>query len=297
LSEPHNQSHADNSYQPDYYGPTPSDDMVESAPDNDLEPVSDNPSNCKNKLPYGDITSQLIPTQLIDICHSAYYAKFDPNAKIPLFTSYIINNKTIAGCYSKDNVRKPTPTYSRDPNTTADQSANKGDYQGSVYDHGHLAPASDLGYDKNVLYESYYYTNLAPQLHSFNAGRWGVLENSVRYWAFPQTQNGHQIQIIMGTLYNSASKKLKERVVIPDKFFKIIIDINNSLQVYAFSFPQVTTNNLYDYQTTITEIEKEYNINIPVSSSINKSKINNFIVPPKTTYDTYKANNCKNIAV
>jgi DNA/RNA endonuclease G (NUC1) len=97
----------------------------------------------------------------------------------------------------------------------------------------------------------------------------------------------------MGTLYNSASQKLKNRVVIPDKFFKIIIDTSNPSQVYAFSFPQITTSNLYDYQTTITQIEKEYNINIPVQSSTNKNTINTFNVPPKTAYDDHKAEKCK----
>jgi DNA/RNA endonuclease G (NUC1) len=210
LTQPsHNSGTNTQNNEPEYLA-TPSDDGIDSAPDNYIEPVTDNPNNCNNKLPYGPISSNLVvTTQLIDICHSAYYAKFDPNAKIPLFTTYMINSQTIAGCYSKDNVRKPTPTYSRDPNTTVDQSAKKSDYQGSGYDHGHLAPASDLGYNKNVLYESYYYTNLAPQLHSFNAGRWAVLENSVRYWALPQIQNGHQIQIIWEHFITVHHKNLK----------------------------------------------------------------------------------------
>jgi len=264
-------------------------------PDKSSELATD-PVDCNDKLPYGPISSTLVATQLIDICHNAYYAKFDPLAKIPLFTTYIINNQTIAGCETQK-----TPTYSRDPTTTPDQSAKKIDYQGSGYDHGHMAPASDLAYNKNVLYESYYYTNLAPQLPSLNRGVWETLESSIRYWVFNKSS---RVLIIMGTYYTNTSSKLNGRVVIPDKFFKIIIDTNNLFQIYAFSFPQKgqrqgqrqgqTSTNISDYQVSVSQIEKDYKITIPIRDSVNRNAVNNFIVPSQTAYQEYKNNKCKN---
>ena len=47
---------------------------------------------------------------------------------------------------------------------------NDGDYSGSGYDRGHLAPASDMGWSETTMVESFYYSNISPQTPSFNRG-------------------------------------------------------------------------------------------------------------------------------
>lgn len=62
-------------------------------------------------------------------------------------------------------------------------SAVAADYQGSGYDRGHLAPAGDMGWSAASMTESFYYSNMSPQLPAFNRGIWKRLEEQVRTWA------------------------------------------------------------------------------------------------------------------
>ena len=61
--------------------------------------------------------------------------------------------------------------------------ANDNDYKGAGYDRGHLAPASDMGYSSTTMTESFYYSNMSPQVPGFNRGIWKNLEELVRTWA------------------------------------------------------------------------------------------------------------------
>ena len=52
------------------------------------------------------------------------------------------------------------------------------DYTNSGYDKGHLANCNDLTFSLEVMSSTFYITNIAPQLHSFNAGKWYELESA-----------------------------------------------------------------------------------------------------------------------
>ena len=52
------------------------------------------------------------------------------------------------------------------------------DYKKSEYDRGHQMDAFDCGCDSTALAESFYYSNVAPQLPSLNRGNWKNLEES-----------------------------------------------------------------------------------------------------------------------
>ena len=284
-----------------FYGSTSStsDDGISFANDTYLEPVTDNTVNCNDKFPFGKPESYLITTNLIDICHSGYYSKYDPNAKIPLFTIYMITNQTIAGCIDRNKIR-PVPSYKIDPNIIPSQSPHKNDYSSGSpeYQCGHMAPANDLAYNRTAFYESFYYTNLAPQTQQINknGGMWTKLENSIRYWGYLQTIKGHNLQIIMGTYYTEKSQTIgANKVVIPDRFFKIIIDMMNLTQVYAFSFPKKTpTMNLNDYSVSISTIESNYKIKF-LNYPINKNIVNTMPNAPQPyEYKKYKNAKCPN---
>ena len=44
------------------------------------------------------------------------------------------------------------------------------DYQKSGYDRGHLAHAADMGYSMETMVQSFFYSNMSPQLPRFNRG-------------------------------------------------------------------------------------------------------------------------------
>ena len=59
-------------------------------------------------------------------------------------------------------------------------SATLSDYKGSGYDRGHLAPAADFKWSSTAMSESFYMSNMSPQVPGFNRGIWKKLESKIR---------------------------------------------------------------------------------------------------------------------
>ena len=74
------------------------------------------------------------------------------------------------------------------------------DYYKSNYDRGHLAPAGDMAFSKIAMDESFYYTNMSPQLASFNRGIWKKLETQVRNWAIEYDS----LYIVTGPIFSDS---------------------------------------------------------------------------------------------
>ena len=99
--------------------------------------------------------------------------------------------------------------------------ADPWDYNYSGYDRGHMAPAGDIKWDSQAMKESFYMTNICPQLNSLNSGAWRTLEEKCRVWA----QADSAIVIVAGPVLTD---KLTEtigdsRVVVPKRFFKVVL--------------------------------------------------------------------------
>ncbi|MDH5598865.1 MAG: DNA/RNA non-specific endonuclease, partial [Cyclobacteriaceae bacterium] len=62
-------------------------------------------------------------------------------------------------------------------------SSKLSDYKGSGFDRGHLCPAADNKNSDITMAESFYMSNMSPQLPAFNRGIWKQLEEQFRVWA------------------------------------------------------------------------------------------------------------------
>ena len=79
----------------------------------------------------------------------------------PLWVSYkLTKNET------QSKVAKRTNRFKSDPKVTT-KSASLKDYRKSGYDRGHLAPAGDMAWSKQAMNESFYLSNMSPQLPRF----------------------------------------------------------------------------------------------------------------------------------
>lgn len=59
---------------------------------------------------------------------------------------------------------------------------NDSDYRGSGYDRGHIMASADRLYSRTANEQTFYYSNITPQVGSFNSGIWLELEGAVRGW-------------------------------------------------------------------------------------------------------------------
>lgn len=133
-------------------------------------------------------------------------------------------------------------------------SAKSSDYTKSGYDRGHLCPAADMGFSKVAMDETFYMSNISPQIPDFNRGIWKELESKVREW----TKKEHEMIIVTGPVFKDNKGFIgKDSVTVPGYFYKIIFDITDHQKLIAFLIPNEKTEKpLTEFATTTDEIEK-----------------------------------------
>ena len=135
-------------------------------------------------------------------------------------------------------------------------SANIYDYKRSGYDRGHMVPAGDMGFSSRSMSETFYMSNMSPQVRNFNGGIWRELEENVRDWA----RRFRHIYIVSGPVLKGKMRGTigSNRVSVPDKYYKVILDISEpELKGIGFIIPnEVSTKTLDNYAVTIDEVER-----------------------------------------
>lgn len=212
---------------------------------------------CKVQTPYG------LPSTITNhpiICRNAYILEHDPVAKIPNWVAWTLTPDHAIGCVTRTNA------FAADQSLLMAQRSDPKDYVGSGYDQGHLANDADMSWDPQVEHESFYMSNMSPQLPSVNRGTWKNLESAERAWVY---STKHPFTTYAGNVYSSSSKTIgADKVVVPDFLFKIVID-DTTKKVYAFLFPHKDglDSDFTKYQVTVADVEKASGITFPVPDS------------------------------
>lgn len=82
---------------------------------------------------------------------------------------------------SADNVTRTKPDpWADDPDLAAEYHTLKEDYSG--YDRGHLTASNDRRFCREANVQTFYYSNVSPQLARFNQDIWQKLEENVKAW-------------------------------------------------------------------------------------------------------------------
>lgn len=138
----------------------------------------------------------------------AYVAAFDTVTRCPAWVAYdlepgeiVVTNRASIG-------------FSADPRIA--ESDNAEDYAGSGYDRGHMAPAADFNFDRKALAETYYYSNVCPQLPAYNRGQWADIEREVRDLARSGT-----VHVLTFPVYVESVTNKIGRVRVPQGFRKV----------------------------------------------------------------------------
>lgn len=62
-------------------------------------------------------------------------------------------------------------------------SPQESDHKSDGFDKGHLCASDDRSYNRTANEQTFYYTNISPQMTSFNGGYWVTFEKLVQTWA------------------------------------------------------------------------------------------------------------------
>lgn len=90
--------------------------------------------------------------------------------------------------YSFDNVTslkkvKRTDAWNVDPALPEGMSTEEADYKSDGFDKGHICASDERAYCTEANEQTFYFTNMTPQMSSFNQGYWITVEEIVKKWA------------------------------------------------------------------------------------------------------------------
>jgi endonuclease G len=185
-----------------------------------------------------------------EICHKNYAVIHKCSVKAPVAVFEHLTVAAMTGpAKRKDNFRP-------DPAVPAQCSASLADYAtvGKTHDRGHMAPAGNNTQNDDIMSESFFLTNMVPQVANNNRGIWKQLETYEHQWA---TAPGTDFYIISGGIYDQGHPVTGNGLGIPTRLYKIIIE-KNSRKVQAYLMPNapLPVADLPKYQTTMTAVEQ-----------------------------------------
>ena len=159
--------------------------------------------------------------------YKGFTVYFNPKYHIPNCVIYELTAEKVQGSLPR------AKNFEADENVVG--CAQPSDYQYSGYDRGHMAPAGDMKWDAQAMQESFYMTNICPQVKSLNTGAWNSLEGRVRQWA---KRDGALI-VATGPILSSSMPTIggKAGIAVPPKFYKVILAYRaNPVRAIAFIY-------------------------------------------------------------
>ncbi|ODV93568.1 hypothetical protein PACTADRAFT_71327 [Pachysolen tannophilus NRRL Y-2460] len=186
---------------------------------------------------------------------------------------YVVEHIT-PGSLSKNgaNGDRKNSVFKEDEQIPAKFRARLRDYFRSGYDRGHQAPAADAKFSQKAMDETFYLTNMSPQVgEGFNRDYWAHLEDFARRLA----QNYRSVRIVTGPLFLPKKDPIDGKfrvtyevignppnVAVPTHFFKLIVaespvqnPTSDALAVAAFVLPNDVISN--DTKLTAFEVPLE----------------------------------------
>ncbi len=198
-----------------------------------------------NNTFYFDFLPSSTTNQIVK--HDFYSLSYNENYEQAEWVGYELKKE-----YIKNSTFK-RPFFIEDPKVKS-QSADWRNYKKSGYDKGHLCPAGDMEFSWNAYKDTFFTSNISPQLHDFNSGIWNRLEEKTRYWAVKYDG----VYVITGGVLESGLKTIgEEKVSVPKYFYKVVLDDSQGkYKMIGFLVPAVDSNKaLYDFVVPVDKIE------------------------------------------
>lgn len=184
---------------------------------------------------------------------------------------WVIEHITKDSIKSVDGVNRKRSIFKEDENIPFKFRNKLRDYFRSGYDRGHQAPAADAKYSQNAMDETFYLSNISPQVgDGFNRDYWAHFEDFSRRL----TQRYDNVRIMTGPLFlpkQDEDGKFRvtyevigspPNIAVPTHFFKLVVCENEkdpNIRVGAFVLPNTPIDNsepLTKFQVPVEALER-----------------------------------------
>ena len=200
------------------------------------------------------------PEDIIE--HSAYRLSYNEDHEQANWVMHLIRPEIQNGNVSRSNDFRQDPlvttgtSFEKDYFTKEKKEDGKYKYDGFGYDRGHLAPSADFRWSEKALSESYFYSNMSPQIGDFNRLKWAELESWMRDYV---TKNNTSLIIVTAPVLSDDLPKIERgvnKVSIPNFFVKVALDVKNKSSI-AFILPHKKIENpLESYAVSVDSAER-----------------------------------------
>lgn len=168
--------------------------------------LSGNGSKPVNPVCFGPLPAATV------IKHNYYTLAYSEEKEQALWVYYLLTPNFVTGATRRSDNFRPDPAVSTGSATLAD-------YKNSGYDRGHLCPAADMKLNATAMSETFYMSNMSPQVPGFNRGIWNQVENQVRKWVLAYDS----LYIVTGPVFrNNIGVIGRNEVTVPGYYYKVI---------------------------------------------------------------------------
>lgn len=178
------------------------------------------------------------------IQYTHYTTCYEPEFRQSSWVKYELTLEQITG------PQRRTNDYRMDP--AINDPVFRTDYRGSGYDRGHLLPAAAMKLDHQSMSETFYMTNMSPQVSSFNRRIWAWIERDVR----KLVKSYGDAHVVTAPVLVQGLPTIFSGVAIPELYYKIIyLPGENKVKAFLIENKRHDNVEVDDFVVTIDEIE------------------------------------------
>jgi len=211
----------------------------------------------------GDVMTYGFPSHGMLLYREGYVCSYDTRTRVPHWTAERLNRKRL-----RPGVTTRTRLFRVDADLNPEFRSQSNDFLGTPYVRGRMAAASNHLGDPVALAQTYYLSNVAPQLgQAFRQSFWVQFETQVRDWA----REVDDLYVFTGPLFlpeegaDGRSYVRYEviganRVAVPTHFFKVMLrerDGRREMQAFLVPHRPVAADTpLAEFQVSVDDVER-----------------------------------------
>jgi len=168
-------------------------------------------------------------TAPIVVTRNEYTLGYSPDRRAPLWVCETLETVELDGTSQRRS------SFPLDPLVPRLYQSPSSVYTRSGYHRGHMAAASNQKGDQIAMDETFFMSNIVPQLPTYNSGIWKMLENWTRGWTLKTEE---KLYVISGPIYSKLSSSFLPGTVIPipTHFWKVLVARRGTKSWHALAF-------------------------------------------------------------
>ncbi|MAX79826.1 MAG: DNA/RNA endonuclease [Crocinitomicaceae bacterium] len=183
------------------------------------------------------------------ITHTYYKLSYLEEHEQPEWVAYYLSPEMLHKVYDRKDAFGSDTSVSTGSATYEDYKAAPG------FDAGHLLPCRQMQFDCEAMAETFYMSNMSPQVSSFNRNKWAFLEKLERNMAW--RNNG--IYVVTGPVLSDIDTAIgiSTKISVPKFYYKVFLSYHEeNMKAIAFLLPnRKDPISLEDYVVSIDFLE------------------------------------------